>query len=76
MTLKLGNGANVAAKAIRSTSIDLYNHILLLKDVLHVPNAHKNIVSISSLTRKGYEILFCRDICKIHLEMNWLAWVI
>ena len=66
MTLKLGNRASVAAKAIGSTSIDLYNHVLLLEDVLHVPNAYKNIVSISSLTRKGYEFLFSRDVCKIH----------
>ena len=27
VTLKLGNGASVAAKAIGSTSIDLYNHV-------------------------------------------------
>ena len=65
VTLKLGNGASVAAKAIGSTSID---HVLLLDDVLYIPNAYKNIVSISSLTRKGYEFLFSRDICKIHFE--------
>ena len=50
MTLKLGNGASVAVKAIGSTLIDLYNHILLLEGVLYVPNAYKNIISISSLT--------------------------
>ena len=66
MTLKLGNGAGITAKAIGSTLIDLYNHILLLEDVLHVPNAYKNIVSISSLTRKGYEFLLSRDVCKIY----------
>ena len=66
MTLKLGNGASVAAKAIGTTSIDLYNHILLLEGVLYVPNAYKNIISISSLTSKGYEFLFSRDECKIY----------
>ena len=66
MTLKLENGASVAAKAIGFTSIDLYNHVLLLEDVLYVPNAYKNIVSISSLTRNGYEFIFCRDVYKIH----------
>ena len=65
MTLKLENGASVATKAIGSTSIDLYNHVLLLDNVLYVPNAYKNIVSISSLNRK-YEFLFSRDVCKIH----------
>ena len=42
------------AKAIGSTSIDLLDHILL------------NIISISSLTSKGYEFLFNRDECKIY----------
>ena len=66
VTLKLENGASVAAKAIGSTSIDLHDHILLLDNVLYVPNAFKNIISISSLTRKGYEFLFGRDVCKIY----------
>ena len=60
--LKLIDKANVAAKAIGSTSIDLYDHDLLLDDVLNVPNAYENIISISSLTRKNYvfhfEIMF------------------
>ena len=43
MTLKLGNGASVATKAIGSTSIDLLDHILLLDDVLYVPNAFKTL---------------------------------
>ena len=65
VTLKLGNRVSIVAKAIESTSIDLYNHVLLLDDVLYVPDAYKNIISISSLTRKGYEFLFSRDVCKI-----------
>ena len=65
MTLKLGNGASVAAKAIGSTSIDLHDHILLLDSVLYVPNAYKNIISVSSLTRKNYEFHFKNDVCNI-----------
>ena len=66
MTLKLGNGACITAKAIKSTSIDLLDHILLLDDVLYIPNAFKNIIFISSLTSTGYEFFFGRDICKIY----------
>ena len=58
MTLKLSNGASVAAKAIGSTSIDLYDYDLLLDYVLCVPNAFKNIISVSSLTRKNYVFHF------------------
>ena len=66
VTLKLGNGASVASKAIGSSSIDLLNHVLLLDDILYVANAFKNIISISSLTRRGYEFLFSRDVCKFY----------
>ena len=67
----LGNGASVATKAIRSTSIDLFNNVLLLEDVLYVPNAYKNIISISSLTSRSYEFHFARDVCEFILEINW-----
>ena len=66
VTLRLGNGASVVAKAIGSTLIDLYNHIMLLEGVLYVPNAYKNIISISNLTSRGYEFLFSRDACMIY----------
>ena len=66
MTLIIGNGTSVAAKAIGSTSIDLYNHVLLWEDVLYVPNAFKNIISIFSLTSRHYKFPFGRDVCKIH----------
>ena len=66
VTLKLGNRASVAAKAIGSTSIDFFDHVLLLYDVSYVPNTFKNIISISSLTSRGYEFLFGRDECKIY----------
>ena len=78
MTLKLGNGARVTAKGIRSTSINLLNHVLLLDNVLYVPNAFKNIISISSLTRRGYEFLFSGDVCKLYFgnKMIGMGYVI
>ena len=68
VTLKLGDGASVVAKAIRTTSIDLNDHVLLLNNVLYVPNVYKNIISISSLTRKVYKFLFERDVCTIYFD--------
>ena len=58
MTLKLSNGASVTAKAIGSTSIDLYDHDLLLDYVLYVPNAFENIILVSSWTRNNYVFHF------------------
>ena len=66
-TLKLGDGASVAAKPIGSTSIDLYNHVLSLEDVLYVPHAYKKIISIFSLTSRGCEFHFGRDVCEIYV---------
>ena len=41
VTLKLGDGASVAAKAIGTASIELNDHVLLLYNILYVPNAYK-----------------------------------
>ena len=78
MTLKLSNGASVAAKAIGLTSIDLYDHDLLLDYVLCVPNAFKNIISISSLTRKNYVFHFKTNVCNIYFgnEMVGMGYLI
>ena len=70
VTLKLGNGASVATKAIISTSIDLYDHVLLLDSVLYIPNAYKNIIFVSSLTRKNYEFHFKNNVATILLKWN------
>ena len=63
--LKLGNNVSVAAKAIGSSSILLYKHVLYLNNVLYLPNAYRNIMSISCMTRLGYDFLFTKDVCKI-----------
>ena len=72
--LKLGDGVSVAAKAMETTSIDLNDYVLLLNNVLYVPNAYKNIISISSITRKGYKFLFEIDVCTIYFD-NEIVWV-
>ena len=51
VTLKLGNGVSITAKAIGSTSINLFNHVLLLDNVLYVPNTYKNIIFVSKIGR-------------------------
>ena len=68
MTLKLGDGASVAAKAMETTSIDLNDHVLLLNNILYIPNSYKNIISISSMTRKSYKFLFEKDVCTIYFN--------
>ena len=50
----------------------------MLDSVLYVPNAYKNISSVSSLTRKNYEFHFKNTICNIYFgnEMVGLAYLI
>ncbi|PKI51479.1 hypothetical protein CRG98_028190 [Punica granatum] len=64
--LKIGNRASVAAKAVGSTSLHLDGHVLFIDRVLVLPNAYRNIISVSSLTRSGYLFDFKHDVCNIY----------
>ena len=71
VTLKIGNGASVAAKAVGSTSLLLMNnHVMFLDHVLVLPNAYRNIISISSLTKVGYYFDFKDNVCNIYFGNN------
>ena len=70
MSLKLEMVQSLCAKAIGYTTIDLYDHVLLLDDVLNLPNAYKNIMSISSWTRKNYAFHFRMMFVTFILEMK------
>ncbi len=74
VNLKIGNGASVAAKVVGSTSLHLDGHVLFLDRVLVLPNAYRNIVSISSLTRNGYVFDFRIMFAIFILEM--ILWVL
>ena len=41
---------------------------IVLKDVLHVPKLHKNIISISKLCADGYEVVFANNYCYISYQ--------
>ncbi len=53
--LRISNGSTIEILAIGSKSLYMYGHILYLNNILYVPNAFKNIISVSSLTRNCYE---------------------
>ncbi len=66
--LRIGNGATVIALAIGSKSLYLSEHVLYLDHVLYVPDAFKNIISISSLTTNEYEFQFMNDVFNVHFR--------
>ncbi|MBY3556037.1 hypothetical protein HGI15_22115, partial [Modestobacter lapidis] len=66
VSLQVGNGANVAALAVGTCDLTLPSgHVLKLEDCLYMPGIVRNIVSVSSLTRFGYEFIFDRNGCTI-----------
>ena len=68
MTLKLGDGASITAKAIGPTSIDLYNYVLLLEDVLMPIKT----LSLSLVWLVGVmNSILAEMYVKFLLEINW-----
>ncbi|KAJ0513064.1 putative RNA-directed DNA polymerase [Helianthus annuus] len=61
-TIYMGNHATAQVKG--KGNIDLVfisGHTLTLKDVLHVPEVRKNLVSASALTKHGFKLMFEGD---------------
>ena len=71
----VGNGARVIALAIGTyISTLLSGLILCLEDCYHVPTLTKNIVSISSLNKKGFHLTFTNNSCSIMLNDVFYAY--
>ena len=57
--MHLGSKARVVAVSIGGVELFfLSNKILILCDYLFVPSIRRNLISISTLFKKGYSILF------------------
>ena len=67
INLQVGNGANVAALALGSISLNMpTGKVLVLNDCYYVPNFVSNIISISMLDKRGFRIIFNNNICSIY----------
>ena len=65
--IRVGSGQSFTATAIGSTSLFLNSgHVLLLDNVLVLPNGLKNIVSIPILVKNGYTFHFIDERCNIY----------
>ena len=69
-------GNNHQAKAVRIGDLVLRTqtqHIILLRDVLHVPEASANLFSIRTATEAGAQVILQGDSCYIHKDNKlWL----
>ena len=67
--LRMGNGAKVAAIAVREVNLKLVSgHILVLDTCYYVPSIIKNIILISCLNKLGYNFLFKNNSCSIYMN--------
>ena len=75
MTLWVGNGARVAVVAIKTYPPRLSSNFCLeLRDCYCVPNASRNLISVSCLAQDDYEISFNKDHCIIYFENKMVAY--
>lgn len=68
-SLRVGNGARVAALAVGTCYLTLSSgYVLSLQDCLFVPNIVRNIISISALCNNGYYLVFEKNQCSLKLN--------
>ena len=76
--VKVANGVNVPVDGIGEGLIDFMdgegqNYRKRMTNVYFVPELKGNLLSVTELTEKGFEVLFLKDICKIMLDGKTVA---
>ena len=57
--LTLASNTTISAVAIRVVVLEFQNNkILVLPDVLYIPNSRRNLISVSKLLNKGFTVNF------------------
>ena len=65
VTITFGNGGTGRAAATGEVLLNTSNNAFLLTEVLYIPEATENLVSVRHATRYGLDFKFCRDRCEI-----------
>ena len=70
IAIALGDNSSILAKGVGHVAIDVkaHNkwHHTVLQDILHVPELHSSLLSIAQLIRRGLDIRFMDNGCKIY----------
>ena len=56
--VRIGNGALIEVKGKGTVAIESLSGLKLISDVLYVPEINRNLLSVTQLLEKGYEVLF------------------
>ena len=73
ITITFGNGEASTATHVGDVMLRTSASAFLLKDVLHVPSASENLLSVHSATKKGVEFKFGPTKCDISLNGQLVA---
>ena len=70
----MGNATKVAAVVVGDYYLNFCrDRYLLLKDCLYVPSIRRNLISVSSLVKDGYSVLF-NDYVIINLNKSFICY--
>lgn len=63
--IKVANGEKLLASGRGSVKISLQNTLRTISEVLYVPELTVNLLSVSAMTRKGFTVVFDKNVCKV-----------
>ena len=76
-TIKVGDGRQLQVKGIGTVECEIITRgekrKLVISETLYVPDLSTNLISIGVLSKKGFEIIFSEDSCKIKLNNELIA---
>lgn len=73
ITITFGNGGTGKAIATGEVMLHTSDAAFLLQDVLLIPEATENLISVRHATKRGVDFLFRKDCCEIGCNGNTLA---
>ena len=69
IVIALGDNSVIRGTGVGRVTVELQVHgtwqPVILQDVLYVPELHGNLLSVAQLTRRGYDVCFSKDGCKL-----------
>jgi hypothetical protein len=75
--IKVGDARELKVMGIGSVQLKIQSECgfvnIIISDVLFVPELSVNLISIGKLAKKGYKILFEKEVCNILLENKIIA---
>ena len=56
--VSMGDASSASAVTVGDVYLCILDSVLVLKDVLYVPDFRRNLISVSKLNESGYSVIF------------------